>query len=218
MTVAAESRPALFSELLRSRVSTDRFRPRTPLDAGTIAGIVADATQAPTSYNMQNWRFVAVTNDDAKRAVFAAAYEQPKVADASAVVVVLGDLRPYEDLAEVYGPAVRAGAMAEDQAAYWSAAARAFYADPQRARDEAIRSGSMAAMAMMLSAEGRGLRSCPMIGFEPDALRGALGIPPRYLPVMILAVGYGRDDAQRPKPRRATESVLCVDSGADLPK
>jgi len=55
----------------------------------------------------------------------------------------------------------------EDIADVWLTMANGMYgSDPRLARDEAIRSGSLAAMTLMLAAGNRGYVSCP-IGFNP---------------------------------------------------
>jgi nitroreductase len=43
----------------------------------------------------------------------------------------------------------------------------------------------------MLAAKAVGIDSCPMIGFKKDELIEELHIPSRYLPVMMITLGYG---------------------------
>ena len=108
-------------------------------------------------------------------------------------------------------PSVDAGIVAPEVAAKWMRAAAKSYADLRFARDEAIRSAAMAALALMLAAEARGLASGPMIGFDQGGVRRVLGIPERYLPVLLLAVGFAAPGNLPRKPRMPVDEVLAFD-------
>ena len=89
--------------------------------------------------------------------------------------------------------------------------AREIYAEKGIARDEAIRSASLAAMTMMLAAEARGLAACALTGFDPERVRREFGVGDRYIPVMLLAVGYPTGEATVPMPRMDVDDVLAFD-------
>src|SRR2546421_4505338 len=95
--------------VIRERTSINHFDPDRQISESEIREIVADANEAPSSYNIQHWRFVAVTDPEKKKRLQAAAYNQVKVGQASATVIVLGDLRGYEKLNKILAPLVQAG-------------------------------------------------------------------------------------------------------------
>ena len=101
--------------------------------------------------------------------------------------------------------------MSDEQARAWIRSAEELYADPQLARDEAIRSCSLAAMNLMLAAEARGLGTGVLIGFDPARVMREFAVPPRYLPVMLLTVGWPARTDQSRKPRLTVDEVLCFD-------
>jgi len=68
--------------LIESRVSTGRYDATRILADETVSELVRLATRAPSAYNLQNWRFIAVRSDEAKQRLKAAAYDQPQVVDA----------------------------------------------------------------------------------------------------------------------------------------
>lgn len=106
-----------------------------------------------------------------------------------------------------------AGLLDAAGAAGFAASGQGSYAGkPEFARDEAIRSASMAAMALMLAATERGLASGPMIGFDPQALRREFNIDARYLPVMLIAVGRPAPGNWPRKPRLRVHEVLVDDA------
>jgi hypothetical protein len=98
-----------------------------------------------------------------------------------------------------------------DAATYdgWVRAAQNMYgSNTTFQRDEAIRSGALAAMTLMLAAQGKGLVSCPMIGFNPVAVAEAFSLRPTDVPVMMVTVGYpGRSNWPK-KPRKEVSEVL----------
>ena len=50
---------------------------------------------SPTSFNIQNWRFVVVDDPETKQKLRAAAWDQAQVTDASIVVLLCGDLKSW---------------------------------------------------------------------------------------------------------------------------
>jgi nitroreductase len=61
-------------DLLRERVSVDRFDPARGIDESEIRDLVADATTAPSSFNIQHWRFVAIRRPEDKTRLRDAAF------------------------------------------------------------------------------------------------------------------------------------------------
>lgn len=203
-------------DAIHGRVSVEEFDREHELDEDTIVELVADAVQAPSSFNIQHWRFVAVRRREDKERLAAAAFGQRQVADAAVTFIVLGDLRGHEALDEIMELAVERGTLEPGKAAAWIRMAGEIYADETLARDEAIRSASLAAMSMMLSAHERGMATGALSGFDPDRVRDLFRISDRYLPVMLLAVGEPTGERPSRQPRLPVERILAFDDGASL--
>lgn len=198
-------------ELIRRRYSAEDFQPGVELDESLIRQLVEDATWAPSSFNIQHWRFIAVRRAEDKQRLMQAAFNQEQVGRSAVTFIIVGDTQGAEKLPEIMELAIERGAIAEGKAAAWSRMARELYADPQLARDEALRSGSLAAMTMMLAAEARGLAAGALAGFDPEAVKRAFDIDDRHVPVMLLAVGYPRGRQIKRMPRLPVEQVLSFD-------
>lgn len=204
-------------ELIKQRISTNKFDTSRTLSEAQIKELVSYATEAPSAYNIQNWRFVAVTDPEDKARLKAVAYNQQKVVDASVTFIVLGDLRGYEKLPRILGPMVDGGLMDQAMADRWAQSAASSYgADEQFARDEAIRSASFAAMTLMIAAQAKGLSTGPMIGFDPAGVKREFNITDRYVPVMLLTVGYPAHGNWPRKPRLGVEEVLAFNKGREF--
>ena len=206
--------PAL--ELIRSRISANKFDTTKTLSQQEIRELVEYATQAPSSTNIQHWRFIAVTKPADKERLKQAAFGQQKVADAVVTFIVLGDLRSHEKLGNILDQSVKAGILDQQTRDRWVDTANESYANPLKARDEAIRSASLAAMTLMIAAQAKGLVSGPMIGFDPEGVKREFGISDRYVPVMLLTVGYPAAGNWPRKPRLTVEEVLAFDRGREF--
>ncbi len=203
--------------VLKERISANKFDTSRSLSEAEIKELVAYATEAPSAYNIQHWRFVAVTEADAKERLKSVAYNQQKVADAPVVFIILGDLRGYEKMPQIVEQTVAAGILPAEKAEGWVKMAQGSYLkDPVLARDEAIRSGAMAAMALMIAAQAKGLVSGPMIGFDPEGVKREFGISDRYVPVMLLPVGYAAPGNWPRKPRLGVDEVLAFGQGREF--
>lgn len=202
--------PAIQSAI-ESRISVNHFLPGHPLEEGVIAALITQATRAPSAYNLQNWRFIAAQSEQAKARLKALAFGQQKVADASVAFIVCGTMDAHRQLASALQPSVRAKVMQQGMVDSWVAQAHRAHADnPVLQRDEAIRSASLAAMTLMLAAQGMGLGSCAMSGFDAAGIQAEFGLGETELPVMIVAVGYAAPGNWPQKPRKALSEVLSL--------
>ena len=173
------------SEAIKARRSVKHYDAAYEISATEIRQLFEGAMQAPTSFNIQNWRFVAVTGATQKAKLRAAAWDQAQVSDASICVVICADLKAWNKNPE----------------RYWAAAPQAtqdilvpmikpFYeGKDQLQRDEAMRSVGFAAQNLMLLAKEFGYDSCPMIGFDPAQVAEIINLPADHAVGMILTIG-----------------------------
>jgi nitroreductase len=195
--------------LIEQRISCNYFDPEHTLGDADIKELVRLATLAPSAYNGQNWRFIAVQSASAKQNLLKHAYGQGKVADAAVSFIVCGRLDLHTGLAQALAPSVSAGILkpelAENMLHY---ANEAYHNQPQRQRDEAIRSASLAAMTLMLAAQGMGLSSCPMTGFDATGVAQEFELSAEEIPVMLITVGKAIANNWPQKPRKTLNEVL----------
>src|SRR5437016_7486438 len=83
------------SEAIRNRRATPNFD-SAPLPDSDLKQIVDAGLHAPSGYNLQPWRFVVVREAAHRKALRAAAFNQPKVESASAVIVACADLKAWQ--------------------------------------------------------------------------------------------------------------------------
>ncbi|MFN7023600.1 MAG: nitroreductase family protein [Pseudorhizobium sp.] len=196
--------------LIEQRVSANMFDPSHVLTDAEIERLVHLATRAPTAYNLQNWRFIAVRTPESKARLRCVAHDQPKVSDAAVTFIICGVLPDHEVLAERLRPSVEAGFMPAAMVAGWQEGARQQYADPRVARDEAVRSATFGAATLMHATDAMDLASGPMVGFDAEGVARAFGLMPDEVPVLLLAVGRAAPGNWPQKPRRPLAEILEV--------
>lgn len=200
-----------FIDMIEHRVSTNVFDPAKTIPADQIQEMVRLATHAPSAYNLQNWRFIAVHSPEAKARLRAVANDQPKITDAAVTFIIAGSLPDHADVSARLRPAVEAGFMPERMVAGWEEAVRQTYEHhPGRQRDEAFRTATFAGATLMFAAQAFGLASCPMGGFDPDGVAREFSLGSKDIPVMLLAVGHAAEGNWPAKPRRAVAEVLSL--------
>src|SRR5262245_37997558 len=204
-------------ELIKQRISTNKFDTSRTLSEAGVKELVSYASDAASAYNIHNCRVVATRTPEEKTRLRSVAYNQQKVVDAAVTFIVLGDLRGYEKLPQRLKPMVDGGLMDQATADGWARSAASSYgADERFARDEAIRSASFAAMTLMIAAQAKGLATGPMIGFDPVGVKREFNIADRYVPVMLLTVGYPAPGNWPRKPRLGVEEVLAFNKGREF--
>lgn len=180
---------------IRERRAIKAYDPEHRITEEETRTLFEAAMSAPTAFNIQHWRFVVVSDPELRAKIRAVAWDQAQVTDASLLVIMTGD----------------ANAWKKDPARYWKNApgeVRDFlvpaihqYYDgkPQVQRDEVMRSCGLAGMALMLAAKSLGLESCPMDGFDFDAVGKLIGLPEDHVISFMIAIGRGTKPAW-PKP------------------
>ena len=172
-------------DAIYQRRAVKHYDPNHTLTEDEVTRLMEAAIQSPTSFNMQNWRFVCVTDKELRKQLRAAAYNQAQVEESSLLIIMTADLRAWQ----------------HDPQRYWRDAPKEvaevlvgwmgkFYeGNEPLQRDEAMRSTGIAAQTIMLAAKAIGYDSCPMIGFEPDKVAELIRLPKDHVIGMMIAVG-----------------------------
>ena len=172
-------------DAIEQRRSIKQFDPNHRLTEAEEARLLSAALLSPTAFNIQNWRLVAVRDPALRQQIRAHAWDQAQVTDASLLLVLCADLNAWE----------------REPARYWRNASDgvrdfmvpaidAYYRDrDQVQRDEAMRSCGILAQTLMLGAKSLGYDSCPMDGFDFEAVGKLIRLPDDHVMAMMLAVG-----------------------------
>ena len=179
-------------DALRERRSVKHFDADHQMPDSELRTLLRHTMHAPTSFNMQNWHFIAVRDQEVKTALWESSWRQNQVRDASVVIVIAGRMDAITDVDRFFrhlpdGPRQDLTDMAKQ-----------FYAveNTEINRDEGCRTAGLAGMALMLMAKDMGYDSCPMIGFDPAGVSKAIGLPDNHPPLLLVTVGKAATPAQ----------------------
>lgn len=184
------------SEVVINRRATPFFDPTVQISRAEIDAIVEEAKLTPSSMNLQPWEILLCHSAEDKVRLQAVSFHQKKIVEASAVLVMLGNLHHHEHAPRMADSMIERGYLEAAKKDEWVQSAYAAYHDPQRQRDEAFRGTSLFAMTLMLVAESRGWATAPMGGFEPKALAAEFGLPDSHIPILLVCLG--KRDPSRP--------------------
>ncbi|MFK7694634.1 nitroreductase family protein [Paenibacillus sp. HJGM_3] len=196
-----------FTAVVNERHAVKHYDPNHRISRADLMEILEMAGKAPSSWNLQHWKFLVIEDPGKKQALLPIANNQKQVVDASVVVAVLGDLEAHRHAEPLYSGAVKAGAISEELKNTLVGQIQGVYkSSPQVGRDEAIRNASLAAMQLMLAAKAKGYDTCPMGGYNPAKLVEEFHIPSRYLPIMLVTIGKALKPAYS-SPRFKVEEI-----------
>ncbi len=154
--------------------------------------------EAPSGYNLQPWRMIVVRDPEQRKRLRAAAMNQPKVEEASAVIVFCGDLNAPrgQSLEDIITEAAKHGFSDEQNQKMKEIAGKVFSAPAGNAMgiapDYAVwvnRHTMIAFTTMLWMAEVLGYDTAPMEGFFEDKVKALLGIPEGIRVIALLGIG-----------------------------
>lgn len=188
---------------IKERRSVKYYDPEHVITENELRQLLENALLSPTSFNMQNWRFVAVTDAETKESLRAASFNQAQVSEASVTIVLCADLDAHEN-AERYWK----DAPESVKAAIVPMIGQFYDGKEALQRDEAMRSVGIAGQTIMLAAKAMGYDSCPMIGFDANKVAEIINLPERHIIGMMVTVGKAIKPAN-PRPGQLPyESVV----------
>ncbi|MGO4345158.1 nitroreductase family protein [Paenibacillus sp. MCAF9] len=190
-TQTNEQLNATFFDVLNSRRSVREYDSSAVISEEEIRDILATAIKAPSSSNMQPWRFLVVTDPELKQKLLPIAFNQKQVAAASAIVIVLADLEMYTLSEKIYGSAIEAGFMTEEVGNNFIENSTKMYSalPAERLKEIVVFDTGLVAMQLMLTARAKGYDSVPMGGYNRDQVMELFNISDRYLPTLMLPIG-----------------------------
>jgi nitroreductase len=199
-------------EVMHARSSQRKYKKGLSIPKETLTDILETTITAPSSWNLQHWKFIVIEEQERKERLLPIANNQQQVVDSSAVIIILGDTEANKNAEEVNSAAVKAGKMPEEvKNTLVNQINQAYEHVENIGVYEAIKNASFAAMQLMLAAKAHGIASGPMGGFNPQALREELKIPDRYIPVLMLPLGYSAEPAH-PTMRFPLDRVVIKES------
>jgi len=194
-------------EAISSRRAVKHFDPTHRMDDAEANRLIETAMLSPTSFNIQHWRFVVVRDPELRKEIRAVGNDQAQMTDASLLIVMTADVEAWKKEPQRYwrnAPPEVAEVLVNWMGPFHEG-------KPRLQRDEAQRSIGMAMQTIMIAARGMGYDSCPMIGFDAEAVAKLIHLPADHCMGPMVAVGKRTQDPWPRPGQLARDEVMIVD-------
>ena len=206
------SQEKTFQEAMDFRHACKVFDDTKKISDADIHTILEAGRKSPSSFGMEAWKFVVITNEELKAKLRPACWDQVQVTSCSHLVLILAgidSLKPQSG--EVKKRFVRRDMPEEKLHMYLGLYAS--HLEKTLSSDENIYSWSarqtyIAAANMMTCAATLGIDSCPIEGFEKEKVEEILGLDTaKFQLSLVLPFGY-RLNEQSQQLRLAFDEVV----------
>ena len=178
-------------QLMDDRKSVRKYEPGVTIPRETIEHILQQATSAPSSSNLQPWRFLVIDDQEQKKELRIAGFNQEQIETSSAIIAVIGDNEMYKNTKQIYDLNVELGYMPRDIADMLIANSEAAYSnfsEIERTNIAHLDVG-LISMQVVLLAKDMGYETVIMGGFDKAAFAKKYELPANELPMLLIAIG-----------------------------
>jgi nitroreductase len=173
-------------EAIESRHSIRQYV-QEPIPKEHIEEILELVRLAPSAWNLQPWRIHVITDHDLKMKMEEAAYGQKQVSSAPAVFIVSSDM---EDVITNLEETVHPGLPPERKEEEVANLSQFFGGLSVAERGQwGLTQTNIALGFMLVSVQGLGYSSVPMLGFDQVKVRELLGLPEHVFFAAMVPVG-----------------------------
>jgi nitroreductase len=183
---------------LKWRYATKKFDPTKKIAPDLWAKLELAAIHAPSSYGLQPWKFVVVTDPAVRAQLLPVSWNQPQITDASHLIVFAAKNPPTAADVDAYVAhiaQVRGAALQSLDGYKQMMLGSLGRMDAAAAHRWAARQTYIALGVFLASAAMMGVDACPMEGFQADKYDEILGLKEKGLgSVVIATAGYRSTD------------------------
>jgi nitroreductase len=194
-------------DCIHSRYACKMFDGRKLSDQ-QILDLLELVRYAPSALNLQTWKVKIVTDEETKKRLKPAVFDQAQIITCSHLFIFCADLDTVGLIHTLETGMFRSGTPADIVTGHIGFVQNFFSSISQESAENlAIKNTMIAATYAWLGAVSLGFDSCPMGGFDPVTVAGILQLPDHLKPVILTPVGY-RADAPLPKYRHPVTEFL----------
>jgi nitroreductase len=194
-------------EAIRDRRSIRRYDSR-PVPQEIIDELLEAARLAPSTSNLQTWKFKVITDESTRKSLREAAFNQRFVENAPVVIVACADFNAFGDRATRTLELLRTRAVRVSLPMLLRSLRSGKAEDlEERNLTGAIINVSIAVENMVLAAVSLGLGTCWVRAFQAERVSEILSLPPEYPPLFLLPLGYPAEDPEA-RSRRPLDEIL----------
>ncbi len=179
-------------QAIKERRSINYFETGRAISDDKLKELFDIANLSPSSFNLQPWKIIVVRDPGRKKVLRQCAFNQPKVEEASAVLIMIADPKGVEEnLQRVLDSWQELGYIKAEMRQTYLEMAKNLYGQEASLKRKlfAVKNTSLFAMNLMITAKGLGLETHPMDGFDEECIKKEFNIPEDKIIPMLVAVG-----------------------------
>jgi len=180
-------------DAIKERRSINFFDPDREVADEKLYELINLANLAPSTSNLQPWEVIAVTDPDRKAILRKCSFDQPKITESSATLIIIANPNAIEEnIDNVVQSNVKLGYTKPEAADAAKKMPYRLNGDKESIQRKffAIKNTAFFAMNLMIAAKGLGLETHPMDGFYQDKIKSEFNIPEDRIIPLLIAVGY----------------------------
>lgn len=187
------------NRVMLDRSSIRKYDVNVKISKEEMSHILQDAMTAPSSLNLQPWRFFVIDSPKAKELIKPyMMFNELQWETSSAIIAIYADMDNFSETKRIYSSAIEQGLIPKDSgdkmiqmiSSYREAYTR------QRLENSVMLDCGFVGMQIMLAAKNYGYDTNPIGGFVRDGLTQALGLDAdRYLPVCLISIGKAAEES-----------------------
>ncbi len=194
-----------FLQAMKKRYACKSFHPDKKLTREQIETILEYGRLSPSSFGMEPWRFLVVTDQKIKEELRPLCWNQPQITTCSHLVIIKAQIEAVQERRYVEAMFARRG---YDEAKTKAYIKRYFeFLKEQDIDCWTAKQCYIAAANMMTGAAFDGVDSCPLEGFQPQKLHEYFHIDTQKEKIVLL-IAFGYCAMQRPVKRRLEMSEI----------
>ena len=178
-------------QLIHERKSVRKYKENVVIPHEDLQTLLQKAITAPSSSNMQPWRFIVIEDQQVKKELRPIANNQEQVETSSAIIAVLGDLEMYKNTEKIYNTNFEKGYMSREIANFMIESSLSLYGNlPEEVMKNIVHfDAGLISMQIMLLAKDMGYDTVPMGGFDKVKFAEKFNLPQNEIPILLIAIG-----------------------------
>jgi len=186
-----------FGEIVKNRYATKKFDPDKKVSEEDLNKLLEMISFAPSSFNMQPWKIIVISNKKLKEKLSPVSFNQPQITACSHLLVFCANKNLLEKISEIEKQMTESG-MPSEKITPYIGMMKDF---EKNITDEQKLSWAQRQMFLALGnalngAKSLGFDSCPMEGFNPEEYSKILELPENIVPTALCTIGYATDSPQ----------------------
>lgn len=186
------------NRLMEERRSIRKYDTSVKISHEEMADIIQDAMTAPSSLNLQPWRFIVIDSAEGKKLVKPyMAFNQLQHETSSALIVVFADMQSIDSTDAILSADVKLDVRDIESKEKMTAMIKSYRSaiSPERLLNSQMLDCGFICMQLMLSAKGYGYDTNPIGGFDREGISKALDMDiKRYYPALIISIGKADEE------------------------